>query len=73
MLTEAAKRPQIECSKCHERADSWHAVGSNELLEIPGSRGEANYIYRCKLCKSVNTLSECQESVNTLSECQLRL
>jgi len=53
---------KIECSKCHERADSWHAVGSNELLAIPGSRGEANYIYRCKLCKSVNTLNIVKDS-----------
>jgi len=55
-------RIKIECSKCHEKVAAWQSVGSSEQLEIPGSRGEANFIYRCKMCKAVNTLNIVKDS-----------
>lgn len=63
---------KLKCTNCGEAPDHWQYVVINvrelripethprtlqEMLEIPGSRGEANLVEKCKLCGRVNTLS----------------
>ncbi|VDM84924.1 unnamed protein product [Strongylus vulgaris] len=39
---------------CGESPDHWQYLV--EVLEVPGSRGEANLVEKCKLCNRVNTV-----------------
>uniref|UniRef100_A0A915LBX8 Uncharacterized protein n=1 Tax=Romanomermis culicivorax TaxID=13658 RepID=A0A915LBX8_ROMCU len=49
------------CSRCKETSDRWNYVSIDEILEIPGSRGTANFVEKCKFC-------DCQNSLSILSE-----
>ncbi|CAB4488247.1 DUF866-domain-containing protein [Rhizophagus irregularis] len=42
---------KVKCTSCNEENDNW--VGVNRLAqnELPGSRGTANFLMRCKFCK----------------------
>ncbi|CAD6193652.1 unnamed protein product [Caenorhabditis auriculariae] len=48
---------KLKCSSCGDVPDRWRYVVANESEPIPGSRGEANYIEKCKGCGHLNTLS----------------
>uniref|UniRef100_A0A914SGU8 Uncharacterized protein n=1 Tax=Parascaris equorum TaxID=6256 RepID=A0A914SGU8_PAREQ len=41
---------QLRCMNCGEQPEHWQYVTISEWLEVPGSRGEANLIEKCKLC-----------------------
>uniref|UniRef100_A0A7I4YWH6 CXXC motif containing zinc binding protein n=1 Tax=Haemonchus contortus TaxID=6289 RepID=A0A7I4YWH6_HAECO len=47
---------KFRCMNCGESRDYWQYVVINEVLEVPGSRGEANLVEKCKLCNRVNTV-----------------
>ncbi|RKP09552.1 hypothetical protein THASP1DRAFT_28654 [Thamnocephalis sphaerospora] len=42
---------QFRCTSCQEVTENW------DSYEISGSRGEANLVIRCKLCKRESTAS----------------
>lgn len=42
----------IECTKCREVHDKPVTINTFEQHEITGSRGEASFVFRCKICKS---------------------
>ncbi|CAC35815.2 UPF0587 protein F46B6.12 [Caenorhabditis elegans] len=48
---------KLKCTNCGEAPDHWQYVVLNEMLDVPGSRGEANLVEKCKLCGRVNTLT----------------
>ncbi|KAJ3070949.1 hypothetical protein HDU98_006021 [Podochytrium sp. JEL0797] len=43
---------RVKCTTCHEDHAGWISFNSIEEHEIPNSRGEANFIMRCKSCKA---------------------
>ncbi|CAL4137476.1 unnamed protein product, partial [Meganyctiphanes norvegica] len=47
---------KIRCNSCNEVCDKWLYISADESAEIPGSRGNANMVYKCKLCKKTHTL-----------------
>merc|ERR1712179_519533 len=47
---------KIRCNSCNEICEKWLYVSADEILEIPGSRGNTNMVYKCKLCKKSHTL-----------------
>ena len=47
---------QIRCTRCGEDADKPVVVNAYEKHDIPGSRGEANLVMKCKFCGSENTI-----------------
>uniref|UniRef100_A0A915CAL0 Hflx-type G domain-containing protein n=1 Tax=Parascaris univalens TaxID=6257 RepID=A0A915CAL0_PARUN len=47
---------KLRCMNCGEQPEHWQYVTISEWLEVPGSRGEANLIEKCKLCGRVNSL-----------------
>lgn len=49
--------PQVRCLGCNEVSDKWQVVSSSEKVTLPGSRGEAHYVAKCKLCSKANSLS----------------
>ncbi|PAV70739.1 hypothetical protein WR25_05372 [Diploscapter pachys] len=56
---------KMKCTNCGEQPDHWQYVVANEILDIPGSRGEANLVEKCKLCGRQNTLSIVEDSYGT--------
>ncbi|KAK6026457.1 hypothetical protein OSTOST_07588, partial [Ostertagia ostertagi] len=54
---------KFRCMNCGESRDYWQYVVINEVLEVPGSRGEANLVEKCKLCNRVNTVAIIQDSI----------
>ena len=41
---------KFECTKCHDRSDKYHDINLQESSSIAGSRGEANFLMKCKFC-----------------------
>ncbi|GAB7338692.1 hypothetical protein MBLNU457_5417t1 [Dothideomycetes sp. NU457] len=42
---------KVQCTSCREVHPNWVSVSRFENNEISGSRGEANFVWRCKNCK----------------------
>ncbi|KAE9414410.1 hypothetical protein Angca_006805, partial [Angiostrongylus cantonensis] len=58
---------KFRCTNCGESRDYWQYVVVNEVLDIPGSRGEANLVEKCKLCNRMNTVSIVKDSLGSYS------
>lgn len=48
---------KVQCTSCREVHPNWVSVSRFENNEISGSRGEANFVWRCKNCKVGTVLS----------------
>ncbi|KAF2094662.1 DUF866-domain-containing protein [Rhizodiscina lignyota] len=42
---------KVQCTSCREIHPNWVTVSRHETNELSGSRGEANFVWRCKNCK----------------------
>ncbi|TFA99236.1 hypothetical protein CCMA1212_008899 [Trichoderma ghanense] len=42
---------KVQCTSCRETHDNYVGVNRFETNEMSGSRGEANFVWRCKNCK----------------------
>ncbi|KAK6352336.1 hypothetical protein TWF730_009165 [Orbilia blumenaviensis] len=42
---------KVQCTSCREVHPNWVGVSKHETNEISGSRGEANFVWKCKNCK----------------------
>ncbi|KXL46457.1 hypothetical protein M433DRAFT_65643 [Acidomyces richmondensis BFW] len=42
---------KIQCTSCRETHPNWVSISRFEKNEQSGSRGEANFVWRCKNCK----------------------
>ncbi|EOD46069.1 putative duf866 domain-containing protein [Neofusicoccum parvum UCRNP2] len=54
--TDTAEKPfyytfKVQCTSCRETHPNWVSVSRHEQNEVSGSRGEANFVWRCKNCK----------------------
>ncbi|XP_003738986.1 CXXC motif containing zinc binding protein [Galendromus occidentalis] len=47
---------KVKCGGCGEVNDNWVSVELESRQDIPGSRGDANLVIKCKLCSRTNTL-----------------
>ncbi|KKK16651.1 DUF866 domain protein [Aspergillus rambellii] len=45
---------KVQCTSCRETHPNWVSFNRFEQHEIPGSRGEANFVWKCKLCQIAN-------------------
>ncbi|KAM5441509.1 hypothetical protein MferCBS31731_003580 [Microsporum ferrugineum] len=41
---------KVQCTSCREVHPNWVNVSRFEQNEVPGSRGEANFVWKCRLC-----------------------
>lgn len=48
---------EIQCTACREVHPKEVAINRFERHDIPGSRGEANFVFRCKACKKESNAS----------------
>ncbi|KAG5916591.1 hypothetical protein E4U61_003504 [Claviceps capensis] len=48
---------RVQCTSCRETHDNYVGVNRFESNEMSGSRGEANFVWRCKNCKRESTAS----------------
>ncbi|KAL1994780.1 hypothetical protein VTN49DRAFT_967 [Thermomyces lanuginosus] len=46
---------KVQCSSCRETHPNWVSFTRFDSREIPGSRGEANFVWKCKLCGRTHT------------------
>ncbi|KAE9981464.1 hypothetical protein EG328_011615 [Venturia inaequalis] len=46
---------KVQCTSCREIHPNWVSVSRFEKNEQSGSRGEANFVWRCKSCKREHT------------------
>ncbi|KAL9615981.1 MAG: hypothetical protein Q9204_008633 [Flavoplaca sp. TL-2023a] len=48
---------KVQCTSCRETHPNWVSISRFESTEISGSKGEANFVWRCKACKRESTAS----------------
>jgi hypothetical protein len=48
---------KTDCTKCHTQSDKFHDITLQESSSISGSRGEANFIMKCKFCSQEGNLN----------------
>ncbi|KAJ5279217.1 hypothetical protein N7478_004589 [Penicillium angulare] len=48
---------KVQCSSCRETHPNWVSFNRFEQNEIPGSRGEANFVWKCRLCTKTHSAS----------------
>ncbi|GAA6057161.1 hypothetical protein NBRC10513_000747 [Rhodotorula toruloides] len=48
---------KVRCSGCREEHPNWMGIDATETRDISGSRGEANLVWRCQLCKKESNVS----------------
>ncbi|EPS32693.1 hypothetical protein PDE_07653 [Penicillium oxalicum 114-2] len=48
---------KVQCTGCRETHPKWVTFNRFEKLEIPGSRGEANFVWKCRLCSKAHSAS----------------
>ncbi|KAL8824098.1 MAG: hypothetical protein Q9191_005300 [Dirinaria sp. TL-2023a] len=46
---------KVQCTSCRETHPNWVSISRFESSDMPGSRGEANFVWRCKTCKREST------------------
>jgi hypothetical protein len=42
---------KVQCTSCRETHPNWVSVSRFEQNEVSGSKGEANFVWKCKNCK----------------------
>ncbi|KAI7611130.1 hypothetical protein KC319_g20553, partial [Hortaea werneckii] len=48
---------KVQCTSCREVHPNWVGVSRFETNEVSGSRGEANFVWRCKNCRKEHSAS----------------
>ncbi|KAJ5242683.1 uncharacterized protein N7469_001010 [Penicillium citrinum] len=48
---------KVQCTSCRETHPNWVSFNRFEEHEIPGSRGEANFVWKCRLCTKTHSAS----------------
>ncbi|KAI4725623.1 DUF866-domain-containing protein [Aureobasidium sp. EXF-10728] len=48
---------KVQCTSCREIHPNWVSVSRFEQNEVSGSRGEANFVWKCKNCKREHSAS----------------
>ncbi|MCJ1311954.1 hypothetical protein MMC25_005628 [Agyrium rufum] len=46
---------KVQCTSCRETHPNLVSVSRFEVNEVSGSRGEANFVWKCKACKREST------------------
>lgn len=54
---------KFRCTSCGEMGDNFNRLEVSDKTAIPGSRGEANLVIKCKFCSRVNTVDIIPDSV----------
>ncbi|CAG9531476.1 unnamed protein product [Cercopithifilaria johnstoni] len=60
--TEFRWHLKLKCTNCGEEPKHWQYVIAKEKFNIPGSRGAANILGKCKLCSRINSLEIVKDS-----------
>ena len=49
-------RFQLKCTNCGEDAEKVATFDAHEKQELPGGKGEASFVMKCKFCESSNSI-----------------
>ncbi|KAI6781789.1 uncharacterized protein J7T54_004955 [Emericellopsis cladophorae] len=53
---------KVQCTSCRETHNNYIGVNRFEMNEMSGSRGEANFVWRCKNCKERESTASIKEA-----------
>ncbi|KRY58129.1 UPF0587 protein F46B6.12 [Trichinella britovi] len=53
----------VKC-QCGEVSTNWHSIYKEEKFDIPGSRGEANFVKKCKVCGKIGSIDIIDGSIS---------
>ncbi|KFD57280.1 hypothetical protein M514_01791, partial [Trichuris suis] len=56
---------KFKCTGCGESSGVWHDVIEDEKFDIPSSRGQANFVCKCKLCGEQSSVDILKNSVRS--------
>ncbi|KAA1106341.1 hypothetical protein PGT21_033550 [Puccinia graminis f. sp. tritici] len=42
---------KVKCSNCHEIHNNWVGISRSEEYPLSGSKGSANFVWKCQLCQ----------------------
>lgn len=56
---------KFECTQCHSKSETFHDISMQESLVIAGSRGEANFLMKCKFCSHEGNVNIEQPKAST--------
>eukprot|EP00002_Diphylleia_rotans_P022993 TRINITY_DN4517_c0_g1_i1.p1 TRINITY_DN4517_c0_g1~~TRINITY_DN4517_c0_g1_i1.p1 ORF type:complete len:159 (+),score=35.67 TRINITY_DN4517_c0_g1_i1:110-586(+) len=59
---------KIVCKSCHEEFPNAVSINPQEQVEVPGSRGIANLVIRCKNCQREHSMSVVEKSQQSYTE-----
>lgn len=59
---------QFKCSSCGEESGKYARLELNDKTPVPGGRGEANLVVKCKLCSRVNSAGAYLTSFSFVTE-----
>ena len=59
---------KTKCTQCNEVNENVIHFNLVEKFDIEGSRGEANYIAKCKLCERPGNIEYCQNSLKPYTQ-----
>ncbi|KAI8325123.1 DUF866-domain-containing protein [Martensiomyces pterosporus] len=48
---------KVRCNSCNEVTDNFITISAEDNSKMSGSRGEANFVMRCKFCKRESSAS----------------
>ncbi|KAM0749725.1 DUF866-domain-containing protein [Meredithblackwellia eburnea MCA 4105] len=48
---------RLKCQSCHEEHPNWVGIDATEQRPLSGSRGEANFVWKCTLCKRESSIN----------------
>ncbi|KAI5477081.1 hypothetical protein MNV49_006880 [Pseudohyphozyma bogoriensis] len=48
---------KIKCTSCNEEHPNWIGIDATEQRPLSGSRGEANFVWKCTLCKRESSIN----------------
>eukprot|EP00127_Corallochytrium_limacisporum_P000394 Clim_evm89s11 gene=Clim_evmTU89s11 len=59
---------KVQCGNCGEESEKFVGINKTETFELPGSRGEANFVYKCKLCSRQSSIDILPDTVKPYTE-----
>lgn len=57
-----------KCTHCNEISDQKIYFKLTEMQDIPGSKGQANFIAKCKFCERVSNVEYIQNSISAYTD-----
>ncbi|KAI6189503.1 hypothetical protein M3Y97_00015500 [Aphelenchoides bicaudatus] len=58
----------LKCTGCRETSDKFRYISADEIVDLPNSRGQANYVEKCGFCSKQNNIVILTDSFKPYTE-----